>query len=157
MTELLFIFPLIEEFRNLDLDIAEVALSSDSFPLLLVRIGRLLRAWRAALEATVPVMRYKPFALMSLRGSMRVDVVNMWEISLEFFFCQRDHIIYIEQPFPPQIQIWRIRDQLEPLELAMICERGLVTVRGLRLLEHGLSVLNMWVRLRQRQYRQWRG
>jgi hypothetical protein len=56
MSELLLIFVLVKVFGNLNLDIAEVAFSRDSFPLLLLRICRLLCARRSTFQATVPVV-----------------------------------------------------------------------------------------------------
>ena len=56
MTHLLFVLLSVEELGDLDLDIAKVSFTRNSFPLLFVWVCRLLRARRAALQSAVPIV-----------------------------------------------------------------------------------------------------
>ena len=56
VTHLLLVLALVEELCDLDLDIAQISFTRDSLPLLLVWVRGLLRTWRTALEAAVPVV-----------------------------------------------------------------------------------------------------
>ena len=70
---------------DLDLDIAEIALTGSSLSLLLVWIIGLRGSWRTSFETTIPVMRDERLALVALGRSMRVYVINVRKVSLKPF------------------------------------------------------------------------
>ena len=72
-----------EIFSDLDLDIAKISLSGGPLALLLGRIIRLGRPRRSPFQPTIPVMRDEGFSLVTLCRSMRVDIVDMWEVDGE--------------------------------------------------------------------------
>lgn len=135
MPHLLFVLFLVKELGDLDLDIAEIALAGDSFPFLLFGIGRLFCAWRAALEAAVPVVRNEALALVSLGGAVRVDVVDVRKVGLELVLGQGDCVVDVEQALPPLVQMRGVWNELEAFELAMVGEWGAVAGAAVAALE----------------------
>jgi hypothetical protein len=142
---LLRVFLLIKVLCNLNLDIAQVPLARNPLPLLLVRVGGFLSPRWATFEAAVPVVGHEAFALVALRGAVRVDVVDVGKVGLEparawlalldaldmlerdvLFFVQSDVVVHGKQLLPPCLKIWWVCDQLQPLELAMFRQRSVV-------------------------------
>jgi hypothetical protein len=72
-----------EVLRDLNLDIAEIALSSSALALLLVRIVGLRRSRRPSLQSAVPVVRDERLALVALSRTVGVDIIYMGEIRFE--------------------------------------------------------------------------
>lgn len=72
-----------EVLRNLDFHVAQIAFAGDSFAFLFVGIIGFGSPRGPAFEATVPVMRDEWFAFVLLRRSMRVYIVDVWEIRLK--------------------------------------------------------------------------
>lgn len=95
---------------DLDLHVAQVALPRRPLALLLVGVVRLGRPRRAALHPAVPVVGDKGLALVALRRAVRVDVVHVGEVRLELLVGKDDHLIYIEQAFPPRVEARGVDD-----------------------------------------------
>lgn len=72
-----------EVFGDLDLDVAQITLSSLPFAFLLVWVLRLGCTRRSAFHPAVKVMGNQGFALVFLSGTMGVNIVDVREIRLE--------------------------------------------------------------------------
>lgn len=88
-----------EVLGDLDLDVAEIPLPCGPVALLLVRVVGLGRPRGPALQPAVPVVRDEGFALVALRGAVRVDVVDVREVGLEStveVLCERFCFCFLE-------------------------------------------------------------
>lgn len=50
----------------------------------------------------------------------------MWSIIL--LLSQRDHFVHVKQLLPPLVQVWWVWNKLEPLELSMVRQLGIIPV-----------------------------
>lgn len=70
-------------FGDLDFHVAEIPLTSSSLSLSFLGIIGLGCSWRPPFQTTVPIMGYEGFSLVTLRRSMRVNVVNVREVCIK--------------------------------------------------------------------------
>ena len=113
-----------EVFGDLDFNIAKIAFSRVTFPLLLIRIKTFWSARRTAFEAAIPVVAHERFSFVLLSRSVRVYIVDMGEIGLKLILGQSQSALHIEQPLTPNLKIGWVRYELHSSEVASTFRRS---------------------------------